>query len=129
MSETLKRIEVKNISKKFNADFRKSDTALFILWALLSVAQKKIFLYCTSVRCSLKSPRAPRVRLVGIRIISKIHSNFAQYTPQIETSESERWEEAVACGAGVGKRARREAMNWDGTGVRRSGRICQVKIF
>ncbi len=30
----------------------------------------------TSVRGSFKPPRAPRVRLVGIRIISKIHSNF-----------------------------------------------------
>ena len=30
----------------------------------------------TSVRFSFKLPRAPRVRLVGIRIISKIHSNF-----------------------------------------------------
>ena len=30
----------------------------------------------TSVRFSFKPPRAPRVRLVGIRIISKIHSNF-----------------------------------------------------
>src|SRR3989344_5637980 len=35
----------------------------------------------TSVRFSFKPPRAPRVRLVGIRIISKIHSNFVQYTP------------------------------------------------
>ncbi len=38
-------------------------------------------------------------------------------TPQKETSESERWEEARAEGAGVGKRARREATNWDGTGA------------
>jgi hypothetical protein len=30
----------------------------------------------TSVRFSFEPPRAPRVRLVGIRIISKIHSNF-----------------------------------------------------
>jgi len=38
-------------------------------------------------------------------------------SPQNETSESERWEEARAEGAGVGKRARRFAMNWDGTGA------------
>ena len=37
--------------------------------------------------------------------------------PQKETSESERWEEARAEGAGVGKRARRFATNWDGTGA------------
>src|SRR3989344_8759053 len=30
----------------------------------------------TSVQFSFEPPRAPRVRLVGIRIISKIHSNF-----------------------------------------------------
>ncbi|MDP1689686.1 MAG: hypothetical protein Q8L52_00535, partial [bacterium] len=35
-------------------------------------------------------------------------------TPQKETSESERWEEARAEGAGVGKRARRCAANWLG---------------
>ena len=35
-----------------------------------------------SVRGSFKPPRAPRVRLVGIRIQFKIHSNFVQYTPQ-----------------------------------------------
>jgi len=33
-------------------------------------------------------------------------------SPQKETSESERWEEARAKGAGVGKRARRFAANW-----------------
>src|SRR3989344_3075151 len=37
----------------------------------------------TSVRGSFKPPRASRVRLVGVRIISKIHSNFVQYTPPI----------------------------------------------
>ena len=36
----------------------------------------------TSVRGSFKSPRAPRVRLVGIRVAFKIHSNFVQQTPQ-----------------------------------------------
>src|SRR3989344_6352546 len=41
----------------------------------------------------------------------------ATISPQIETSESERWEEARADGAGVGKRARRSATNWDGTGI------------
>ncbi len=35
----------------------------------------------TSVRYSFKQPRAPRVRLVGIRVAFKIHSNFVQYTP------------------------------------------------
>jgi len=40
----------------------------------------------------------------------------ANTSPQKETSESERWEEARAEGAGVGKRARRFATNWDGTG-------------
>ncbi len=38
-------------------------------------------------------------------------------SPQKETSESERWEEVRAEGAGVGKRARRFATNWDGTGA------------
>ena len=37
----------------------------------------------------------------------------ANTSPQKETSESERWEEARAEGAGVGKRARRFATNWD----------------
>src|SRR3989338_8826765 len=32
----------------------------------------------TSVRGSLEPPRAPRVRLVGIRVAFKIHSNFVQ---------------------------------------------------
>ena len=32
----------------------------------------------TSVRGSFESPRAPRVRLVGIRVAFKIHSNFVQ---------------------------------------------------
>src|SRR3990167_2872447 len=32
----------------------------------------------TSVRGSFKPPRAPRVRLVGIRVAFKIHSNFVQ---------------------------------------------------
>ncbi|MBI2462768.1 MAG: hypothetical protein HYV65_00840 [Candidatus Spechtbacteria bacterium] len=41
----------------------------------------------------------------------------ANTSPQKETSESERWEEARAEGAGVGKRARRFATNWDGTGA------------
>src|SRR3989344_4939748 len=35
----------------------------------------------TSVRGSFKPPRASRVRLVGVSIISKIHSNLVQYTP------------------------------------------------
>jgi len=35
----------------------------------------------TSVRFSFESPRTRGVRLVGVRIISKIHSNFVQYTP------------------------------------------------
>ncbi|KKR00051.1 MAG: hypothetical protein UT27_C0024G0001, partial [Candidatus Nomurabacteria bacterium GW2011_GWD2_39_12] len=38
-------------------------------------------------------------------------------SPQKETSESERWEEARAFSAGVSKRARRFATNWDGTGA------------
>ena len=41
----------------------------------------------------------------------------ASISPQNETSESERWEEARAKGAGVGKRCRRFATNWDGTGI------------
>ena len=41
----------------------------------------------------------------------------ANTSPQKETSESERWEEARAEGAGVGKRWRRFATNWDGMGV------------
>ena len=48
----------------------------------------------TSVRGSLEPPRAPRVRLVGIRVAFKIHSNFVQYTP-IETSLSERADERL----------------------------------
>ena len=39
-----------------------------------------------SVRFSFKPPRAPRVRLVGIRIQFKIHSNFVQYTPHYKKS-------------------------------------------
>ena len=41
----------------------------------------------------------------------------ATISPQIETSESERWEEARAEGAGMGKRCRRSATNWDGMGI------------
>src|SRR3989338_2677952 len=36
----------------------------------------------TSVRGSFKPPRTRSVRLVGIRVAFKIHSNFVQYTPQ-----------------------------------------------
>src|SRR3989338_7738305 len=35
----------------------------------------------TSVRFNPESPRAPRVRLVGVRVAFKIHSNFVQQTP------------------------------------------------
>ena len=38
-------------------------------------------------------------------------------SPQIETSESERWKMPRAVGAGVGKRWRRSATNWDGMGI------------
>ena len=41
----------------------------------------------------------------------------ATISPQIETSESERWKKSRAVGAGVGKRCRRSATNWDGTGI------------
>ena len=41
----------------------------------------------------------------------------ASISPQKETSESERWEEVLAKGAGLGKRCRRFATNWDGTGI------------
>jgi hypothetical protein len=41
----------------------------------------------------------------------------ATISPQIETSESERWKKSHADGAGVGKRCRRSATNWDGTGI------------
>src|SRR3989344_5057036 len=42
----------------------------------------------SSVRFNPEPPRAPRVRLVEIRILLKIHSNFVQYTPKInERSE------------------------------------------
>jgi len=37
--------------------------------------------------------------------------------PQIETSESERWKMPRAECAGVDKRCRRSATNWDGTGI------------
>jgi ABC-type polysaccharide/polyol phosphate transport system ATPase subunit len=37
----IKRIEVKNISKKFNADFRKSETALSSLVGILSSRNEK----------------------------------------------------------------------------------------
>ena len=41
----------------------------------------------------------------------------ATISPQIETSESERWKMPRAVGAGVGKRCRRSATNWDGMGI------------
>ena len=50
----------------------------------------------------------------------------ATISPQIETSESERWKEARAEGAGVGKRARRSATNWDGTGAAKCGDLSLV---
>ena len=49
--------------------------------------------------------------------------------PQKETSESERWEEARAEGAGVGKRARRFATNWDGTGAAKWADLSRTKGF
>ena len=49
-------------------------------------------------------------------------------SPQKETSESERWEEARAEGAGVGKRARRFATNWDGTGVAKCADLSLFRI-
>ena len=45
-------------------------------FSLVSPREARQWWNDTSVRGSFKPPRAPRVRLVGIRIISKIHSNF-----------------------------------------------------
>ena len=53
----------------------------------------------------------------SVGVLLKKGSDFVQKGPQKETSESERGEEARAEGAGVGKRARRFATNWDGTGA------------
>jgi len=50
-------------------------------------------------------------------------------SPQKETSESERWEEARAEGAGVGKRARRFATNWDGTGAAKWADLSRTSGF
>src|SRR3989338_8954602 len=50
-------------------------------------------------------------------------------SPQKETSESERWEEARAEGAGGGRRARREAMNWDGTGAAKWADLSRTSGF
>jgi len=60
--------------------------------------------------------RRARASEFSIGIFFEKSSNFIQKRPQKETSESERWEEARAEGAGVGKRARRSATNWDGIG-------------
>ena len=48
---------------------------------------------------------------------------------QKETSESERREEARAEGAGVGKRARRFATNWDGTGAAKWADLSRTREF
>ena len=67
------------------------------------------------VRSGSGPPRKRGGQLQSLR--SKKVRAKASTSPQKETSESERWEEARAFGAGVGKRARRFATNWDGTGV------------
>src|SRR3989344_8165515 len=50
-------------------------------------------------------------------------------SPQIETSESERWKKSRADGAGVGKRARRSATNWDGTRISKRADLSRTSGF
>jgi len=49
--------------------------------------------------------------------------------PQKETSESESEKMPRDEGAGVSKRARREAMNWDGTGTAKWADLSRTKGF
>ena len=53
----------------------------------------------------------------------------ATISPQIETSESERWKKSRADGAGVGKRCRRSATNWDGTGISKRADLSRTSGF
>ena len=69
------------------------------------------------VRITTQSERTIQFRATTRSARAKWVRAKANTSPQKETSESERWEEARAEGAGVGKRARRFATNWDGTGA------------
>ena len=69
------------------------------------------------VRITTKSERTRQFQATTRSARAKWVRAKVNTSPQKETSEYERWEEARAEGAGVGKRARREAMNWDGTGA------------
>ena len=69
------------------------------------------------VRITAQSERTRQFQVTTRSARAKWVRAKANISPQKETSESERWEEARAEGAGVGKRARRVAMNWDGAGA------------
>jgi len=69
------------------------------------------------VRITTQSERTIQFRATTRSARAKWVRAKANTSPQKETSESERWEEARAEGAGVDKRARRSATNWDGTGA------------
>ena len=66
------------------------------------------------VRITTQSERTIRVQATTRSARAKWVRAKVNTSPQKETSESERWEEARAEGAGVGKRARRCAANWLG---------------
>jgi hypothetical protein len=86
-----------------------------IFWSLHTRVRERV--RGALVRFPMQSERTRQFQATTRSARAKWVRAKVNTSPQKETSESERWEEAAACGAGVGKRARRFATNWDGTGV------------
>ena len=81
------------------------------------------------VRITTQSERTRQFQATTRSARAKWVRAKANTSPQKETSESERWEEARAEGAGVGKRARRFATNWDGAGVAKCADLSLVSYL
>ena len=81
------------------------------------------------VRITTKSERTRQFQATTRSARAKWVRAKVNTSPQKETSESERWEEARAEGAGVGKRCRRFATNWDGMGAAKCADLSRTKGF
>ena len=84
-----------------------------IFWFLHTRVRERV--RGTLVRITAQSERMRQFQATTRSARAKWVRAKVNTSPQKETSESKRLEEARAEGAGVGKRARRVATNWDGT--------------
>src|SRR3989344_4672335 len=75
-------------------------------------------------RATTRSARAHHWSLRSKKVRAK-----ATISPQIETSESERGKKPRADGAGGGKRCRRFATNWGGTGISKRADLSRTSGF